>query len=460
MTRLRHPSRALAGVLFALWAMHPGIVPAQQPGTTGQTETVAVDADDDVEPSSTETGQSPLDKSFGPRTHADWVRETRRKAWQDTRFDAQVRTYFLDREKYDDSDSEAWAVGGSAGLKTGYFRERFALGATAYTSHRLHGPEDEDGTLLLEPGQHGYAVLGELYGEVLLNQATRLSIGRRGIDTPYLNRNDSRMTPNTFEAITVQGLYGGGEGQSEWRAGGGYVDTIKERNSDEFVSMALDAGADDGIERGVYVGGANYRVGEFSIGAIDYHSADIINIFHTEAKYALPLGDGPRLQFALQYSDQRSTGDELLRDRDFAAHAWGGKAELAAGGALFSAAYARARGDTGMQSPWGAYPGYTSVQVEDFNRAGEDAWMLRAAYTFPAVKGLSMYGLWVDGSDPEGPAQYARSEVDLNLQWAPASGPLQGLMMRLRYAHVAEDTPDTSTLDDLRVMVYYTLPSQ
>ena len=35
-----------------------------------------------------------------------------------------------------------------------------------------------------------------------------------------------------------------------------------------------------------------------------------------------------------------------------------------------------------MQSPWGGYPGYTSVQVEDFNRDGEEAWMLRAAYCF------------------------------------------------------------------------------
>jgi predicted porin len=223
--------------------------------------------------------------------------------------------------------------------------------------------------------------------------------------------------------------------------------------------MALDAGADDGVERGVYVGGANYRAGDFSIGAIDYYSNDIINIFYTEAKYAPSLSDGLRLQFALQYSDQRSTGDKLLRDGDFAADAWGGKVELGAGGALFSAAYASARGDTDMQSPWGGYPGYTSVQIEDFNRDGEDAWMLRAAYTFPAVKGLSVYGLWVNGSDPQDPAQYAKSELDLNLQWTPASGPLQGLMMRLRYAHVSQDDPASSSLDDLRVMVYYTVPS-
>jgi hypothetical protein len=412
-----------------------------------------------VKPSSTETGQSPLDESFAPRTHADWVREIRRKAWEDTRFDVQFRSYYLTRDKYDDTDSEAWALGGSVGLKTGYFRERLALGAAGYTSQRLHGPEDKDGTLLLKPGQHGYTVLGELYGEFLLNTDTRLTIGRRGFDTPYVNRSDSRMTPNTFEAIVLQGLYGGGESQAEWRAGGGYFDEIKERNSDEFVSMATVAGAPDGVERGVYVGGANYKKGDFSIGAIDYYSDDTINIFYTEAKCAVPLVDDMRLQFALQYSDQRSAGDGLLRGADFSSDQWGVKAEVGVGGALFSAAYTSASGDAAMQSPWGGYPGYTSVQIEDFNRDGEDAWMLRAAYNFQSVKGLSVYGLWVNGSDPEDPAEYAKDEYDFDLQWTPGSGPLKGLMMRLRYAHVVQDDPAGSELDDLRIMVFYDPPS-
>jgi hypothetical protein len=436
-------------VLSLLLAMVPAVATAQQ-----AVPNAAADTADSDRPSSTETGQSPLDESF-TRSHEEWVRETRRKAWEDTKFDAQVRSYYLDRDKYDGSESEAWALGGSVGLKTGYFRERLALGATGYTSQRLYGPEDKDGTTLLEPGQHGYTVLGELYGDFLLNKDTRLSIGRRGYDTPYLNRNDSRMTPNTFEAITVQGLYGGGDGQAEWRAGGGYVDEIKERNSDEFVSMATDAGASEGVERGVYVAGANYKKGDLSIGAIDYYSDDIINIFYTELKSALPLGDKLRLQFALQYSDQQSTGDNLLRGADFSSEQWGGKVELGVGGALFSTAYTSAGGDTDMQSPWSGYPGYTSVQVEDFNRDGEDAWMLRAAYNFPSVKGLSLYGLWVNGSDPDDPGQFAKDEYNLNLQWTLASGPLQGLMLRLRYAHVSQDDPASSDLDDLRVMIYY-----
>ena len=157
--------------------------------------------------------------------------------------------------------------------------------------------------------------------------------------------------------------------------------------------------------------GANYKKGDFSIGAIDYYSDDIINIFYTESKFALPLSDDLRLQFALQYSDQQSTGDNLLRGADFASQQWGGKAELGVGGALFSAAYTSAGGDTDKQAPWGSYPGYTSVQIEDFNRDGEDAWMLRAAYNFPSVKGLSLYGLWVNGSDPQDPRAVRQGRI-------------------------------------------------
>lgn len=426
----------------------------------------AAQADEDVEDeyveaaqTSTEQGQTPLDEAFAPRDHAAWVRETRRKAFEDTKFDAQVRSFYLGRYKYDDTESEAWALGGSLGFKTGYFRERFAFGATGYTSQRLYGPDDKDGTLLLKPGQEGYTVLGEVYGEFLLNQDTRLSLGRRAIDTPYINRNDARMTPNTFQLITVQGLYGGEAGRPEWRVGGGYVDEIKERNSDEFVSMSRDAGAPADVERGVYALGANYKAGDFSLGAIGYYSDDIIRIFYTEGRYGIPLSEKLKLQFALQYSDQASAGDDLLRGEDFSSDQWGGKAELVYGGALFTAAYTRAGGDTNMQNPWSGYPGYTSVQVEDFNRDGEEAWMLRAGYTFESIKGASMYALYVDGSDPQSPTDFAKDEYDFNFQWTIPDGVLKGLMMRLRYAHVSQDDPADSTLEDWRIMVFYDPPS-
>ncbi|MCU0975216.1 MAG: OprD family porin [Steroidobacteraceae bacterium] len=408
----------------------------------------------DASQSSTEQGQTQLGESFETESdRRDRIRDQRRQAFEDTKFDVQIRSYTLDRDKYDDTDSYAWALGGSVGLKTGYFRDRFAFGLTGYTSQPLDAPDDKDGTLLLAPGQEGYAVLGEAYAQFRLADGINLDVGRKAFDTPFVNRNDNRMTPNTFEAIFVQGV-AGAAATGEWRFGGGYFDEIKERNSEEFVPMSVDAGAS--VDRGVYAAGGNYRKGGLSIGAVDYYSDDIINIFYTEARYALPLAESRELRLGAQYVDQQATGDELLKGTDFTGRQFGLKAELVLGPALLTAAYTGTDDETSMQSPWSGYPGFTSVQVEDFNRAGEDALLLRAAYGFPKLPGLSAYVLWVNGSDPDSPTEYARDEYDFNLQWSPAAGALKGLMFRLRYAYIDQD--DGSDLSDFRLMVYYDPP--
>jgi hypothetical protein len=410
----------------------------------------------DAPQSSTELGQTTLGESFEAEDdRRDRIREQRRQAFKDTAFDVQARSYVLDRDKYDDSESYAWAIGASAGLKTGYFRDRFAIGLTGYTSQPIDAPDDKDGTLLLAPGQEGYTVLGEAYVQLRLTDGISINAGRKAFDTPYINRNDTRMTPNTFEAIALQGIAGDKE-TGEWRFGAGYFDAIKERNSEDFVSMSDDAGAPGNVDNGVYAAGANYKTGDLSLGAINYYSDDIINIFYTEANYKFALAEKREFRLAAQYSDQQAVGNNLLTGADFSADQIGLKAEYSAGPALLTAAYTTTGDGTNMRNPWSGYPGYTSVQVEDFNRAGEDAWMLRAGYKFPTVPGLNVYALWVSGSDPDSPTDFSRDEYNLNLQWSPEAGALKGLMVRLRYSHVEQDN-DTE-LDDFRLMVFYDPP--
>jgi len=429
--------------------------------------------------SSTEQGQTPLDEAYEWGTR-DWRLEARRQAIEDTQFKFNWRTMYLDREKYDGSDVMSFATGGWAGLKTGYFLDRISLGATVYTSQHLDGNSYEDGALMLEPGQESYTVLGELYADVRIADGMNLYAGRKEFDTPFINKNDTRMTPNAFEAIVLMGTVnlGGGGGETvtsgkttagdgkapvpivaatpvkgpTLRYGIGYFDSIKERNSVDFVSMSEDAGAD--VDRGVFTAGALYQNGGFSIGAIDYYSEDIINIAYFEAKQEIALGNGWKPRLALQYTDQRSVGDDLLAG-DFEARQWGLKAELPVGNALFTAGYTDASGDSDMRNPWSGYPGYTSVQVEDFYRDGESAFILRAGYEFPQIKGLSAYALWVHGSEPDADGQFARDEYDFNVQWAPPEGTLKGLSLRLRYAHVEQRDGNDDTLDDFRVICNY-----
>ena len=111
---------------------------------------------------------------------------------------------------------------------------------------------------------------------------------------------------------------------------------------------------------------------------------------------------------------------------------------------------------TSMRNPWGGYPGYTGVQIENFDRAGEKATMLRAAYNFPRATGLSMYGLWVHGSTPSVVNQYAQDEYDANLQWIAQSAALKGLRLLARYGHVSQAGPSNQHEDEVRFILYYT----
>lgn len=408
--------------------------------------------------SSIEQGQTQLDESFGLRGRHRHL-ETQGDPASLTHFKFDFRTYYFDREKFDDSVSEAFAAGGWIGVKTPFFLDRFSFGFTGYTSQKIHGDPDEDGTLLLEPVQAGYAALGEAFLDARLADRVHLYAGRKEFDTPFINPHDNRLTPNTFQAVVIQGTTGLGSGGANLKYGAGYFDRIKNRNEDHFISMAVDAGAE--VERGVFTGGALFEKDDFTIGAIDYHSPDIINIFYAQTKWTLPVtlpfADNAVPAFALQFIDQRSTGDELLTGGSFAAQQVGVKGDLPVGDALFTAAYTLAGGDANLRSPWSAYPGYTTVQVEDFNRAGEGALLLRAGYDIPWFEGLSAYALFVNGSDPDDPAQFRKDELDLNLQWEPPGKCLSGLSVRLRYALVEEHGPVTRGLSDFRVICNYGL---
>ncbi len=226
----------------------------------------------------------------------------------------------------------------------------------------------------------------------------------------------------------------------------------KQVNSEDFVNMARVAGAS--VDRGVYVAGASYRSAGLSFGAVEYYSPDIINIAYTEARDVIRVGETQSVNLNAQYTSQHSVGEELLTGGYFSAHQFGVKAELATGPALLTAAYTATGRGANMQSPWSRYPGYTTVQREDFDLAGENAFMLRAACKVKEVRGLSVYGLWVHGTAPQNPT--TQNEYDADLQWSAPSGSMRGLMFRARYAYVTQS--NSNRITEIRLMLFFTPP--
>ena len=85
------------------------------------------------------------------------------------------------------------------------------------------------------------------------------------------------------------------------------------------------------------------------------------------------------------------------------------KSDISYGGAVLTLGYTHTAREADMQSPWSGYPGYTSVQVQDFNRAGENAFMVKGSYDFTrlGLEGVTAYALFVHGWDRVDPIHQA-----------------------------------------------------
>ena len=64
-----------------------------------------------------------------------------------------ARTYYLTRDNFDGSRSQAWTGGGWIAFRSGLIADVFGVHAAYYTSQPIFAPSDEGGTRLLNPNQ-------------------------------------------------------------------------------------------------------------------------------------------------------------------------------------------------------------------------------------------------------------------------------------------------------------------
>ena len=421
-------------------------------------------------PSSVEQSVSPIGRAFVRPFQLlpsrpliwPWLKEQLKDVppfLRDTKLDVNQRTYYLNAGNFSGPRNEALAIGGSLSYESGWLLDRVSVGSVLYTSQPLYAPEDRDGTLLLEPGQQGYTVLGQLYARVKVLDDAFLNLYRYHYDTPYLSRHDDRMTPNTFQGYTLIGSVGSKDDGPSLQYGGGFIQKIKGRNDDDFIWMSRAAGAS--VNRGVGVLGALFAYQGLTIGGIDYYSPDIINIAYGEVTYARALGGGFGVLLAAQFTDQRSVGDNLLMGFPFSTNQLGLKAATSYAGAVLTFAYTRDTEGADLQTPWSGTPGYTSVMVENFKSAGEQAFLVKGSYDFSklGLAGLRAYTTYVHGWDKVSPSTKKPTpnvnEIDFDIQWRPEMGALRGLWLRFRYGHVVQHQGTRSVTDQFRIIINY-----
>lgn len=417
-------------------------------------------------PSSVDEIVTPLEWSFAPKPVrpriTEWLKGQLKDAppfLRDSLLNLHIRSGYFFEEQFDDSKKEAWALGGWLEYRSGWLFDHLGVAATVYTSQPLYAPGDRDGTLMLQAGQDGCTVLGQAYGRIRIWEENEFRFFRQAYDTPYLNKNDGRMVPNTFEGYSFHGAFGDEKAIGALKYVAGYVSKIKERNENQFVSMSEDAGAD--VDRGTFMAGALFTRGPWSIGAIDYYTEDTLNIFYAETKRRWKLGGDWGLALGAQLSDQQSVGDNQLTGSPFHTLQGGVSLDVSFRNALLTVAFTSTDADRDMISPWSSYPGFTSCQVRDFNRAGEDALMFKLSYDFKRfVEGLSAYALYTVGTGRRnastGESLPDENEFDADVQYRFQGEWLKGLTLRFRYGAVHESGGER--IHQVRAFLNYDIP--
>ncbi len=381
----------------------------------------------------------------------------------DLRFNA--RTYYWDHWRDDKSQGRAWAIGGALDYRSGWLFDALRIGATVYTSQPVIAPKDKGGTGLLRPGQQGYTVAGQSFLEMRYGEDHNITLYRQIVDLPYVNKADTRMTPNTFEAYLVRGKDEDIRWMGEIDYQAGWIERIRRRDQSGFVKMSKAAGNPNGNEG---MASATLRIkprDNLSLGVTNHFVADTFNTFYGEGSSFYTFANDLGLRIDGQFTHQISTGDANSDAGEF--ETWNGalRGALSWKGAIFTLAGSLTGDKAMIQKPWGLWPGYLGLMLSDFDRPGESAVLLGLSYDFKnaGLPGFSAFTNFASGFDAEssfsdsGERFSDQREVDVTFDYVFPEGWLQGLWLRLRGAWLSEDGAPRDEYQ-LRVIVNYELP--
>jgi len=382
---------------------------------------------------------------------------------RDTSVKLHLRSFYFNRLNSDDTQNEAWAFGGSLAYKSGWLWDTFALGAVGYTSQPLYAPQDTGGTNLLHPTagnpQDSILVLGQAYAQLRYREYALVTGYRQLVNEGYLNPQDSRMVPNTFEGVTIKGTIG----PIDYNVG--YLTAIKLRQENEFHNMAEAAGVGGGQNRGLVLTRLSSEpLPGLSLYAANYLVPDVFNTAYGFGEYTHNLTTDLSFKIGLQATDQRSVGATFLGN--FTTWNVNTRGILIWRGLGVGAGFSATGEGSALQTPYGDPPGYFTFQERNFDQARQRAWGLAARYDFGPgtllpgvhVPGLSVLARYAEGRDAidasTGVGLPTVREGDFDIIWNVPRVP--GLQFRFRNAYVAES--GNRVLRAFRIILNYELP--
>ena len=346
---------------------------------------------------------------------------------QDTTLIVHPRVFYYEGTQNTGAENEAWTLGGWIGYRSPWLRNTFALAATVYGSVPLHAPAEKDGTFLLESGQEGYVVLGEAFGTMRFRPLA-LKAGRQVVDQGYINPSDIRMTPFTFEGVTL-----GGGSDDDLRFLAGYLWKMKEWNVDRFISMARRAGATES-NAGVALAGVEVAVlPHLRLEVSEQYGFDTFNTLYAKGSYQHTLNADWAVGIGAEYTDQRAVGAALVTTSatsEWRTYVGASRLQLFFKDLTLSAAFSNTGSGSAIQNPWGTYPGFLSLidapASQGFARTNEKGWLVGAVYDASprllVVINVAAGSGALDAKMPEGLPNQVEYDVRIESRWSSAPG--------------------------------------
>lgn len=341
---------------------------------------------------------------------------------------------------------DTFAGGGALGLTTGWWRDIVQVGVTGYTTQPLVAVRDNNRSGLVRSDGSGFFTLGEAWLRLRGGPATA-TLYRQTLNLPFINMNDARIIPNTFEAYQVEVRAG-----ERLRFQTGYITQMKPRDSPDFKPMSEIAGAPQ-VDRGTaFAGLIAEPLERATLGAITQVTWDLFCSTYVQGGYTWQPTPGLEVRGDLQFADQRSVGGAYLGD--FNTQLYGGRISASYGGALASLIYTQTARGSDLLNPFGADPAFNMLMISDFALAGEQSIGGGLSYHFARIglDGLTIFTHAVHGALPAGAWE---REINATIDYRFQMGILQNLWLRLRYAH--NERSFGAPVEDFRVIVNYAI---
>ena len=305
----------------------------------------------------------------------------------------------------------ATALGGQIKYESGRYGG-FSAGLALYTSHYLTTLSGDsvgsqfNGELTTE-GRH-YDVLAEGYLDYLVDHL-QVRIGRQVIDTPYMDSDDIRMTPNTFEGLSSKYSY------DDFNIVAGYMTRWQGPDAGiyEFVDLVEDG-------NGVAMVGIRHESGDLESSLWYYHIDNMANIVYADTKYSYKLSDKATLSTAVEFADQGE-----LNGSSIDATLFGAMAELGYGDLTLGLAYDRLLVDSEHEYFGGFGGGVGFVNMFEMtagvftSHQSATAWKLSVAYDLANI-GLKHTVISYDYGHYRGTVEYETSEHNLIITYEPS----------------------------------------